>query len=659
MAKSKSLKSLISHSYLTSSVLPILMIELLLLLLYFGINSYMTSQNKKALLAEVSLSLQEISKHEVASINSQLNEVARCARIVQRDQQRFFAHPERCILPNSEPAFGYHANGAYYKLTNNSGSSLYYSSTTPIGPTEARKALCTEAFDPLLADIVITSPIITQAYFNSWDNMNRLYPFMPDAPGQYGPVLNMQDYNFYFAADATHNPDRNTVWTSAYLDPAGQGWMISNVVPIYNGNFLEGVSGLDVTIDSFIQHILTLKLPWESKVLMVDRDGVILAMQEQVEKLLGLKELKKHDYQSNILETVQKPDKYNILKNSDQTAPTPLKNLFLSKEKIAQLDIAGTGYLASQEIIPETGWRMIALVNKASIFAQIYRLENQAQRIGYLAIGIMVLFYIIFFVVLQRKAEKLSVKIARPIEQLSFLTNEAGTNMDYNQLEQVGIDEIDKLNRNYNIMVDEIEQRTNDLIEIKLREKIIERETELLSSLAETDQLTGLANRYKLDKALNFELDRFKRTKRPFGVIIIDLDHFKTVNDSFGHQIGDHFLSEISQRLQKSIRKTDLVGRWGGDEFLIICPEINQSALLEKAEKLRKVIEDRSFTVIGNKTASLGVAISQFTDQQTDLIGRADKALYDAKLCGRNCVSSLNLRLDSFDSTEQAPPSSS
>lgn len=88
----------------------------------------------------------------------------------------------------------------------------------------------------------------------------------------------MRNYNFYYVADAKHNPQRGPVWTGAYLDPAGQGRMISSVIPIYNGDFLEGVSGLDVTIESLVHEVMNLSLPWSAAVFMVDQEGMILAM---------------------------------------------------------------------------------------------------------------------------------------------------------------------------------------------------------------------------------------------------------------------------------------------------------------------------------------------------------------------------------------------
>lgn len=262
---SHSIRALIYKSTLRNSLIPIFTIELVLLVLYFGINFYISQQNQNTLLKGAQVQVQEIASREVANINVQLQEASRLAQMMRADHELFVRQPSQvCVLPNGEPQFGVHKNGVYFKTVNNGGASLYYSSDTKMGPEQRRKARCSEVMDPLLKSLVDTSPLVTQAYFNSWDNMNRLYPFMEDAPGQYGPILTMTDYNFYHEADAKHNPERKPVWTGAYLDPAGQGWMVSVIVPVYRGDFLEGVSGLDVTIASFVQNVLNLEMPWHA-----------------------------------------------------------------------------------------------------------------------------------------------------------------------------------------------------------------------------------------------------------------------------------------------------------------------------------------------------------------------------------------------------------
>ncbi|MGB5867808.1 MAG: transporter substrate-binding domain-containing protein [Arcobacteraceae bacterium] len=159
-----------------------------------------------------------------------------------------------------------------------------------------------------------------------------------------------------------------------------------------------------------------------------------------------------------------------------------------------------------------------------------------------------------------------------------------------------------------------------------------------LKQLAITDKLTSLYNRNKLDDALDSEFHRTIRYKTPFGVILLDIDFFKKVNDTYGHQVGDKVLIEISNIIKLHSRESDVVGRWGGEEFLIICPHTNIEGLKTIAEKIRKEIEDFKFVENIHKTASFGVSEYKKNDQIKDILSRADKALYIAKNDGRNRV---------------------
>ncbi|MBF9014884.1 MULTISPECIES: diguanylate cyclase [unclassified Oceanispirochaeta] len=166
----------------------------------------------------------------------------------------------------------------------------------------------------------------------------------------------------------------------------------------------------------------------------------------------------------------------------------------------------------------------------------------------------------------------------------------------------------------------------------------LEAKNQRLNILTITDQLTGLYNRLKLDESLQYEALRFARYNHPFGIILIDIDHFKNINDTFGHPTGDKVLESISNLLLKNIRKADTLGRWGGEEFLIICPETDEQDIKQFAEKLRNKIDSFDFPEVHVSTASFGATISRKGDDMTRLMKRVDEALYSAKKNGRNRV---------------------
>ncbi|MBI1905016.1 MAG: GGDEF domain-containing protein [Rhodocyclales bacterium] len=159
-----------------------------------------------------------------------------------------------------------------------------------------------------------------------------------------------------------------------------------------------------------------------------------------------------------------------------------------------------------------------------------------------------------------------------------------------------------------------------------------------LETLSITDRLTDIFNRRKLDEVLERECLRAQRTGSALSLIIIDVDHFKRVNDTYGHQRGDEVLRDIARILRQNVRALDTVGRWGGEEFMIICTETPRAGAAALAESIRTEIENHAFPDMERITASLGVAECRADGRAEELVRHADQALYRAKEEGRNQV---------------------
>jgi len=191
-----------------------------------------------------------------------------------------------------------------------------------------------------------------------------------------------------------------------------------------------------------------------------------------------------------------------------------------------------------------------------------------------------------------------------------------------------------------------IDQRTNDLnlTNTMLREEIQERQKieEKLVQLATIDPLTSIPNRRKFDEVLQYELNRDSRYKNGLSLVFCDLDYFKKINDQYGHKVGDDVLQVFTELVSKNIRKTDVIARWGGEEFALLLPATDIMIATSTAEKLRKKTEEYAFPHVGNITASFGVTQFIAGDTETSLINRADDALYRAKKHGRNRVEVLS-----------------
>lgn len=157
-----------------------------------------------------------------------------------------------------------------------------------------------------------------------------------------------------------------------------------------------------------------------------------------------------------------------------------------------------------------------------------------------------------------------------------------------------------------------------------------------IEELSITDSLTGIYNRLMIDEIINNKIYEYERYKAPFSIVILDIDNFKEVNDEFGHDVGDNVLKKVAAILNANIRKTDIVGRWGGEEFVIVCSKTKLNGAYELAEKVRLKIYEENFDVAGKKTISLGVAEYNDLDSFSSIFKRADNLLYKAKHNGKN-----------------------
>ena len=171
--------------------------------------------------------------------------------------------------------------------------------------------------------------------------------------------------------------------------------------------------------------------------------------------------------------------------------------------------------------------------------------------------------------------------------------------------------------------------------------RIIHRDRDLhqtMIRLSQEDDLTGLFNRRRTAELIENEIQRASRYDTIFSIILMDIDHFKAVNDRLGHQAGDEVLIKITEVIRSKVRSTDLVGRWGGEEFLVISPETDMDGGFSLAEKIRTRLESAYLGKIGHRTASSGVTAYEDGDDIEAMIARADAALYAAKRGGRNRV---------------------
>ena len=196
-------------------------------------------------------------------------------------------------------------------------------------------------------------------------------------------------------------------------------------------------------------------------------------------------------------------------------------------------------------------------------------------------------------------------------------------------------DEVGEMSRALSYFVGVIKDREDKLNAINADLSLAHQN---LERIAVTDRLTGLYNRTKLDEVFVNELARAERYGQSLAVIMADIDNFKLVNDTYGHQVGDSVLSEFAAIVRALVRDTDTPGRWGGEEFLVICSHIDLDGGHILAERIRTAVAGHSFSMVGQKTCSFGVASYRPGDTAETMVSRADAALYEAKHNGRNRI---------------------
>lgn len=187
----------------------------------------------------------------------------------------------------------------------------------------------------------------------------------------------------------------------------------------------------------------------------------------------------------------------------------------------------------------------------------------------------------------------------------------------------------------------ELVARVEAVLKVKRLQDQLRQQNRELERLTRTDTLTGAFNRRHLDDGIATACEMARRHAEPVAVLMIDIDHFKQVNDRHGHQTGDRVLQVVAERLQGCLRAGDILGRWGGDEFLVLLSRTDHLGAMALGERLRSVVSDHAIAVGDGVALAVTLSVGVASDRgpyPAELIGRADRALYEAKAAGRGRV---------------------
>lgn len=428
--QSITLRVWVLRTFLRASFIPSVILIVFFLIIYSFANYFTRTESAAIVAGNARGSLSEMSRLEANSIEQELMSVHHVTDLYRLQAQVALKTPQT-FDPKDESRLVFSPDGAYYAQADKpeGGAAVYYSGYVPVGEAEQAKVARALQLEALMKHIVQTEPLAASIYLNTHDSLNVIYPFF-DVIKQYPPLMNIPTYNFYYEADLAHNPQREVRWTDAYLDPAGHGWMTSAIAPVYTGDFLEGVVGIDVTIETIASKVLKLDFPWDGYGILLGKDGTILALPRAGELDWGLDEITSHDYAEAIMKDTFKPDDFNVYKRPDL------------QPFAAQLQADASGYATIQlndqsrvvawSTIALTGWKLLILVPEDRIFAEVDLIQQRLLQISLIALGFLVLFNVALLLVIARFAQSNSKRIADPLQAINEMVRRIG-NGQYDQ----------------------------------------------------------------------------------------------------------------------------------------------------------------------------------------------------------------------------------
>lgn len=407
------------RSYFRASLVPLLLVEVALILIYFSSNALSTRENIATVKQLAESELTQLAAREAAGISHQLNAITQATDFLRKESERVMVQQSPIVLDDAS-RFTYSPDGAYYTTRDTGGSAVFYSGYRTVGVQERAKAMRSAGLDPAFKGVKQSFPLIVQVYYNTHDSLNRIYPYF-DVISQYATHMDIPSFNFYYEADAAHNPSRGVRWTDVYVDPAGQGWMTSCIAPVYRGDFLEGVVGSDVTVGSIISDVLNLSIPWQGYALLVSREGTIIALPSAGEADWGVREYLTHSYSEAIKQDTFKPENFNLYtRNANHELSQNIRQhpAGIQRATLAQKN------LISWSTIPETGWKLLVVAPEENIYQPAQTLADRLNRVALLMVLGMVLFYLVFFIVLYRRARAMSRFLSEPLSRIDSMVSD-------------------------------------------------------------------------------------------------------------------------------------------------------------------------------------------------------------------------------------------
>ena len=477
------------RNFVATTLMPLLLVEAVLLCAYLGMSLHTHHTTTTTLRAQARQQLSQQALAEASALGARLGAVEQLVAVFSR-QTLGSLQAAAPIAPTA--SYAYRGDGSYVSAPlEPDRSAVFYSGLHPVGEAEREKAHRTEALEPLMVSVMGAEPLAVQIYLNTHDALTRIFP--PVHADEFPPRMDTPSYNFYYEADAVHNPGRGVVWTETYLDPIGAGWITSAIAPVYHGDHLEAVVGIDVTVQKLLDGVLDLDIPWGGHPLLVSPKGTLLAVSPEASAALGMESLPKSSSFDGVIGRDTVPDAYNL---RAQPASAGLADLLDGADAGVERIALGGARLVSWARVGGTGWDLAIVVEEAAIYAAADTARADALRLGkVLAVGI-VLFYVVFLFFLYRRAWWQVSQVTEPLQTLRATISEISAgryaqppvHAPIAEIDQTAVDVIEMGHR-LGAQVDALTQK-----EAALREAIARAASERSARLARSRFLANVSH---------------------------------------------------------------------------------------------------------------------------------------------------------------------
>lgn len=432
----------IIQGYLKTILFPMGAIAIIFILVFVMTNRWHIREMEQYLALDARENLTNLTIQESKSIENQLQAIENATKFFQADTERAIGTPAK-LLPEDEKRLGFSTDHAFVTTSDKEtgGAAVFFSNITTIGKPELNRLASLFTMETTLKNILASNPLLVSIYLNTYDSLNFIYPYF-DTASQYPPDMDIPEYNFYYEADAAHNPSRKTVWTDVYLDPAGHGWMASSIAPVYHDDFLEGVVGIDVTVDTIANEILQMDIPWKGYGILLSKDGTIMAMPEQGELDFGLNEMTTHTYSEAILKDTFKPEQFNI--NNREDTQSLAVAMAKSDNGYLDLELGNRKLVATWSSVQGTGWKLVVFVPHSEIFMISQTLSDRMARIVlFIALGLIIA-YILLFAIIFLSARHFSSRIAEPLKGMNLMLKKIGEGLYDQEAMDLPVEELNE-----------------------------------------------------------------------------------------------------------------------------------------------------------------------------------------------------------------------